>query len=516
MRAIADEVFDLTIALGGTVSGEHGDGIARTEYLGKVYGPLVEVFAKVKRLFDPAGILNPGKKVRDPALGYTLTSNLRFDTDYGTRPMSERLVWDAGGAAAEAERCHGCATCRTLPAALTRMCPVYKATRLEAASPRAKANLLREIAAGRLEGTDALEGLERVADLCVLCESCKLDCPSKVDVPKLMVEAKARVAAEGGSRLWRGLFARLDALSRLATPFAPLVNAMNRFGPVRWLMERVAHIDRRRPLPSLAWRPLRSRLRRRKPSDRTPSGRRVVYFPDVFAAYNEPALGEALVALLECAGAHVQVPPLRGCGILALCYGDPAFARRAVEYNLDTLADLVHQGYDVVVSEPTALLCLREAYGDFVSGGRAAEVAAHSYDACSYLLELRRNGEFDAELSPVPLRLGHHTPCHARALGLAEPILELLREIPELAVEAVEEGCCGIAGSAGVRSDKYDLSMQIGAALFERLGDERLDGAVTPCSTCRMQIEHGTRRTCWHPLHLLAHSALGTPLPKRI
>ena len=542
MRAVADEVFDFALSLGGTVSGEHGDGIARTEYLEKAYGPAARLFADVKGIFDPANLLNPGKKVPDPRRGYTLTSCLRFDPDYGSRPMGERLAWQDGGMAAEAERCHGCATCRTVPVTVTRMCPVFKATGLEEASPRAKANLLREIAAGRIHGRDALRRLGRVADHCLLCGSCKLECPSKLDVPKLMLEAKARVAAEGGAKLWRALFTRLDALSRLMAPAAPLVNAVNRLAPARWAMEKLLHIDRRRPLPRMVRSTLRKRLEKgtiyfcpstpeqpRLLSDRkgpevdvgsprgqklnVPFSARVVYFPDVFAELSDPSVGEALVSLLERAGIGVVVPPVRGCGILAMCYGNVAAARRAIRHNLAQLRDHARQGLDILVTEPTALLCLREMYADFVDGDDAAQVAARSHDAVAYVLKLVQSGELRLDLREVAMTVGHHTPCHSRASGAGSVAAELLAHVPGLTVVPVDEGCCGLAGSAGMRREKYDLSMRIGARLFDRLRSDEFDAATTECSACRMQIEHGTAKPCYHPLHILAHAAFGLSLP---
>jgi len=510
MRAIADEVFAFTLALGGTISGEHGDGMARTEYLEKAYGPLTALFAEVKRIFDPANLLNPGKKVRDPRRDYGLTSHLRFDPDYRARPLDERLSWRDGGLAAEAERCHGCATCRTRPTRVTRMCPVFKTLGLEEASPRAKANLLREIAAGRVEATDAAHHLERLAELCLMCGSCRLECPSRVDVPKLMLEAKARVAADGRPKLWRALFSRLDAMSALAAPAAPLLNAANRAAPVRWLLEKLCHVDRRRPLPPIARRPLHRRLRPQPAAER-----RVVYFPDVFAHYSDPSVGEALARLLEPAGIGLIVPKVRGCGILAMCYGNVAGAQTTIRHNLEQLRDYARQGIDILFTEPTALLCFRETYGDFVEDGALADVAPRCRDAAGFLLALRRSGELPLDLHDVAMTVGVHTPCHSRAAGLTTGVVELLAEVPGLKVVPVDEGCCGIAGSAGMRREHYELSMRIGARLFERLRREEFHAAVTECSACRMQLEHGTGKPAYHPLHLLDHAAFGTPLPGR-
>jgi len=514
MRAVADEVFDLTIALGGTPSGEHGDGIARTEYLAKLYGPLHHLFGAVKRIFDPRNLLNPGKKVPDPRSGFSLTGPLRFEPDYRSRRLDERLVWPAAGAAAEAERCHGCATCRTLPAAVTRMCPVFKATGAEEASPRAKANLLREIAAGRLKGRAARKALARVTEQCLLCESCKADCPSKVNVPKLMLEAKARLAAEGARRPRQRLLARLDALSRLAVPFAPLVNAANRARPARWLLEKLAGLDRRAPLPLVTSRPLRRRLRSLASHSalRDPQSA-IVYFPDVFAELSDPSIGEALVRLLEAAGIGVIIPPVQGCGILAMCYGDAPRAAETIRRNLAALQGYTRQGYDILVTEPTALLCLREGYADFVPDVAAREVAARTHDALDYLLGLRQRGQLKLDLREVPLALGRHVPCHARAAGIGAAAPALLADVPGLRVTTLNEGCCGLAGSAGLRREKYDLGMRIGAGLFDKVRAGSFHGTVTECSACRMQLEHGTGKPCYHPLHLLAHAAFGTPLP---
>ncbi|MBM4036101.1 MAG: FAD-binding protein [Planctomycetes bacterium] len=579
MRAVADEVFDLTIALGGTTSGEHGDGLARTEYLARLYGPLHHLFGAVKRTFDPENLLNPGKKVPDPRRGCSLTSHLRFDgavlpvaesspsprsrAGVATRgwwhrplacgPQAGRLChqppvptpfrkkdaiedrpllcWGAGGPAAEAERCHGCATCRApilggASVPRDRMCPVFKALGTEESSPRAKANLLREIAAGRLTGDEAARALARLSDLCLLCESCKADCPSKINVPKLILEARARLATEGRRTRGQWLFTRLDALARLARPIAPIANAANRLRPARWLIEKLAGLDHRAPLPPLARRSLRRRiadcglriadLRPGLPSSvrqseiRNPKSE-IVYLPDTFAEVSDPTIGEALIRLLAAAGIKTLIPPLEGCGILAMCYGNIAAARKTIRHNIEALS--AKPGIVILTTEPTAYLCLREAYADFVPDDAAREAAARTHDALDYLLALRNDGRLKLDLRPVGRTLAYHLPCHARAAGIGGAALKLLAEIPKLRIVPLNEGCCGLAGSAGMRRDTYGLSMRIGAPLFEKIRAEGIDGSVTECSACRLQLHHGAGKPSYHPLHLLAHSAFGTPLP---
>ena len=508
MRAVSEEVFDLTVSLGGTISGEHGDGIARTAYLKRLYGPLVRLFAEVKRVFDPQNLLNPGKIVPDGRRPYSLTSPLRFEV--GGPPTGDGLlVWADGGPGHEAERCHGCGTCRTLPVTATRMCPVFKALGLEEASPRAKANILREALASKLKPHEALAALERVAGLCLVCGSCGVECPSGTNVPKLILEVKARLAREGRNGLRGRLFARLDALSRRAVVVAPLLNALNRTRAARWALERLWGIDRRRPLPPIAARPLSKRLRR----ERAPKGEAVVYFPDVYAEYSHPSLGEAVVGLLEAAGLKVVVPPVLGCGILAMCYGDVDLARRTVAHNLEVLVEHVRSGREVVVSEPTALFCLRDAYAYYLDDPRVGEVAAHCHEAVAYLVGLRREGRLRLAPREMSLRVAYHTPCHSRAAGLASAATELLAGVPGLRVEPVEGGCCGMGGTAGMRREGYDLSMKIGATLFEKVRDGRFDGVVTECSACGMQIAHATGKPAWHPVELLASAALGAELP---
>jgi glycerol-3-phosphate dehydrogenase subunit C len=240
--------------------------------------------------------------------------------------------------------------------------------------------------------------------------------------------------------------------------------------------------------------------------------REAVYFPDVFAEYSDPRVGEALARLVERAGIGLVVPKVRGCGILAMCYGDVAGARRTIRHNLGALRAYARQGHDILFTEPTALLCFRESYGDFVVDGGAREVASRCRDAVEYVFSLLESGELAAELNELPMRVAYHTPCHSRAAGIGGAALALLDRIPGLNVVAVEEGCCGIAGSAGLRRENYELSMQIGAKLFERLLSDGFDGAVTECSACRMQIEHGTGKPVYHPLHLLDHAVFGTPL----
>ena len=255
MEQIAVETYELLLRLGGSISGEHGDGLSRTQFLEMQFGPeLYRVFHEVKDVWDPHHILNPGKIVynTDPHL---VRSNLRHGPGYRHDGMARReLVWKPGELEREAERCNGCAECRAVETIVT-MCPIFKATGDEAASPRAKGNLMRLLMNGRLDPEwAATDEFKRVADLCVNCKACFLECPSHVNIPVMMMEAKAQWVAENGQTIPNLFFVHAELVSKLNSMVAPLANWAARNPILRWAMEKMIGVDRRRTLPEFSSR----------------------------------------------------------------------------------------------------------------------------------------------------------------------------------------------------------------------------------------------------------------------
>ena len=369
-----------------------------------------------------------------------------------------------------ASACHGCGICRSSEPTL-RMCPSFRSSRMEAASPRAQANLLRQVATGavdpRLWGSDELKAH---ADLCIHCKLCKPECPSGVDVSSLMLEAKAAYVEKHGLAPRDWMFSRLELWARLASRLPIVTNFLLTRRWARGLLERLLGVSRYRVLPRVRRTPFTrrgARLGLDKPRPQQP-GPRVVYFVDVFANYYDQELAEATVSVLRHAGVNVYVPARqRSSGMASLIVGDIDHAREHALTNLRVLANAVRDGYTVVCSEPTAALMLREEYFKLTDDLDAELVAAHTMELGQYLLGLAGRGQLPPVEEPIHARVGYHQPCHLRALDVGTPGLDLLRSIPELDVEFIDRGCSGMGGTYGLARDRFRSSLRAGRGLLK-------------------------------------------------
>jgi FAD/FMN-containing dehydrogenase/Fe-S oxidoreductase len=526
--ALAEEIHALALKLGGTISTQHGTGLARTPWVERQYGKLYPVFRELKAIFDPHRIFNPGKIIGpDPGLpAWPLrvarpTQNgaetpLRPDSEAAgegaangvsaTRPAVLHLRWQPGEVLAQCQNCNGCGQCRT-EAPHQRMCPIFRVAHTEAATPRAKANLLRFLLE---EATDpqlwTSDAVREVADLCVNCKMCARECPAHVNVPKLMLEAKAANAAEHGLRRADWVMARTEAFARLGTAFATPINVALGGRVARWLLEKLFGVSRRRRLPTFARYSFVSQAARRGWTRKPRAGRpRVVYFVDLFANYNDPQIAEATVAVLHHNGVEVYVPPgQRGCGMAPLASGDVETARETAAHNLRLLADLAREGFQIVCSEPTAALMLKNDYPDLVDDPDVNLVAEQTVELTSYLGDLHGQGRLRTEFQPLPISLGHHVPCHVKALGRPPCGPDLLALIPGLRVHTIDVSCSGMAGTFGLKAENYDVSLAAGRPMLEELCRPRVLFGSTECSTCRMQMEEGSGKVTLHPVQYLA------------
>ncbi|OLE64991.1 MAG: hypothetical protein AUG03_06940 [Acidobacteria bacterium 13_1_20CM_2_68_14] len=504
METMAEEFTDLVIGMGGSLSGEHGDGRLRTPYLRRAYGPLVDAFEKVKRLFDPQGILNPGIIVHDGSYG--LTDDLRYGEGYRHSPTATSIddaVWQK-----EIEKCHGCGACRNY-------CPVAVATRDEAATARAKANLLRSVISGRLE-PDVLATAEfkSVMDLCVNCQLCHSECPTAIDIPGMAVMAKEIYVRARGKDTTDRVLTNPGPMMRFGTMFAPLANVALRFGPMRRLMASMTGVAAERDMAPFDSAPLRPRV----PSV-DPEGRKVAYFHGCFGGYQDvEGEGRAAVELLEALGCTVAIPPQECCGIAAITYGHLDDVRSSAERNVAALLDLTRRGYEVVYSAPSCGLALVEDYPRLLGTPQSEVLARHIRDIHEFVLDiLETDADLRARLRPVPIRLTYHNPCHMQARGLGDAVVRLLSLVPGVVVvPIVQDHCCGIAGTFGMKEKNFALSMQMGRPLFESIEQTGVGVVATGCGTCKIQIEQGSRMPVVHPIRIVRDSLLGGPLPPRV
>ena len=502
MVDIAEQVFDLAISLGGTMSGEHGDGIVRTEFLRRQFGELYPALEEVKALFDPDRLLNPGKIVGG---SQGMCENLKFGPDYaGARQAPViSLLFDNGEYERLLEKCQGCGTCRTLTAD-TSMCPMFKTLKDERLSPRGKVSLLRELLAGSLADSPANRAqLDRVLELCLNCGMCTVECPVLAEVPLLINEARARRIKATGVPLVKRLVSIYPALSR------PMPGFLNRIGgrvleigPLRGVMQKFTGIDRRRSFPPI--RPVR-KVREVHPAE--PKGR-VALFADLYASLHDPEIIECAVDILEYNGIDVIYPPQKEVGIVEMTAGAKAAVRRKAEYNLRGLGAAAADGRLIVCTEPSGAMCLRREYTRYTNAPAAKLVAGRTRDFFEFLRELKREGALRTDFIRLDEQFIYHTPCHLAAMNIGLPAVEILRDIPGIDIRVLQKNCCGMAGSFGVAAAHYDLAAQIGKPLFDEIEASGCRNLITECGSCRMQIEEMTAARVVHPVKLL-HRACG-------
>ncbi len=553
LEPLATGVYDIVLEAGGTIGSSQACGLARTQFLRKQFGELSQVFREIKDAFDPLGQLNPGKVIGDDphlllkdlkpwpaqeprstaapepatpvswasgeiraelAAGTTDASSSSKATEAGeiVAPLDETVIepalrWPVLSLVETAANCQGCGTCRSLePTA--RMCPSFRALRHEAASPRAQANLVRDIATGRLDprlwGTDEFKAH---ADLCIHCKLCRSECPSAVDVSSLMLEAKAAYVEKHGLPPHDWVFSRIEFWAALASRFPIITNFLLGRRTSRWLLERMLGVSRHRVLPRVS----RSSFTRRaarlgldKPRPQL-SGPRVVYFVDVYANYYDQELADSVVKVLRHAEVNVFVPSRqRSSGMAALLVGDVEHAREAAIANLRVLANAVRDGYTVICSEPTAALMLQQEYVKLTEDLDAELVASNTMDVGQYLLGLEGRGQLPKVQQKLEARVGYHQPCHLRAMGAGTPGLELLRNVLSLDVEFINRGCSGMGGTHGLSRERFWSSLRAGRGLMNRLREPDIEIGATECGACRIQMEQGATKRTLHPVKLLA------------
>jgi FAD/FMN-containing dehydrogenase/Fe-S oxidoreductase len=523
MESLAAALYEKVWLLGGTISGEHGDGLSRTPFLARQYGPLVNVFRELKHILDPQGILNPGKIV--PVAPSRMTQHMRAsgirmsesattaaptavaENGQAKQPLELQLPWSSEQMAAAAGICNGCGACRTTSPD-TRMCPIFRMNPREEASPRAKANLVRGLLAGTLPDDTLLQdACKEVADLCVHCHMCRLECPANVDVPKLMLEAKAAYVNNNGLTIQDRILTRIDSLAAFAGRLPGVANWVLRSPQARWLLEKATGIAQGRKLPRLARRSFlqQSALRRLHHPPRT-SGEKIVYFVDTYANHFDTQLGEALVAVMRHNGVavHVRQDQLQaGMPMIAAGAIDPA--RNIAARNVAMLAESVRQGYTIVATEPSAVLALTHEYPMLLDKDEdAVVVAEHTQEACHYLWQMHQRGRLKLNFQSQRISVGYHVPCHLRALGVGAPAENLLRLVPGIKVIRIEKGCSGMAGLWGAKRDNYRASLRAGFELISTVRDGPFQIGTTECSTCKMQMEQGSAKPTIHPIKLLA------------
>ncbi|MFH1371157.1 MAG: anaerobic glycerol-3-phosphate dehydrogenase subunit C [Planctomycetota bacterium] len=536
MARIADDVFSLCWSLGGSISGEHAVGLVRAAFLRRQYGDeFYNLMCGIKKIFDPDGLLNPGKIISDDSK--VMTKNLKATRRvWPKRTFGQTGVFfDEDEIALELERCNGCGLCRTGDKEL-RLCPVFRATGDELAASRAKMNVLRFWATGQMSDAD-FESPEfrKFLDLCVNCKACLRECPAGVDVSKVMATARAEYARRKGLPLAQRVLGHNRYLSMLGSAFAPLSNFVLRLEITKRLLEKTTGIDRRRTMPKFAFGTFlsagRAYLQTRRPPEMPID--KVAYFVDTYVNFNDHELGFAVIDVLRQNDIEVILPKQRPAPLPAIVYGDVKTAKRDLSYSIKYLAQAVRDGYKIICSEPSAAMCLKQELRHYVGGKDATIVSANTYELMEYLLGLLLKGKlnkpsdsslrakrsnlnlFDGQrLLRRPDLIGaprndnseyvYHTPCHLFATDSYGASIEMLQKLCGITVTDLKAGCCGLAGTFGMQKKNYELSEQIAKSLKETLDKSPAQCVLTECTACAMQIEHISGKQTLHPIKVLA------------
>ncbi len=504
---LAEEIADLVVEFGGSLSGEHGDGIVRGVFIEKMFGPrLVDAFRETKLAFDPDGLLNPGKIVDTPPF----RDNLRLSPETVNQRPAEWLDFSSeGGLARAAEMCNGQGACRKFDGG---MCPSFQVTQDEEHSTRGRANLLRQILNGAMP-LEELGGdrLHEALDLCVECKACKAECPSGVDLAKIKYEVLAHRHRAHGAPLRDRAFARIDRLLRLGSHAPRLANALASTPLTPVLMRRLG-LETRRPLPKLALQTF-DRWFRRRPTPPSARGD-VVLFDDTFTNFVHPEVGVAATRLIEALGYRVVRVARRGCcGRPSISKGMLDDAQALAERNVEALLSYAHAGIPIVGTEPSCLLTLRDEYPLLLRSDDASIVASQALLFDEWLARELASDDAAALFSGEQGELGElllHTHCHQKALSGFEQTLDVLRQAGYDA-RAIDSGCCGMAGSFGFESEHYEISRAMGELkLFPAIREALHAPVAITGVSCRQQIGHWTTAQPRHVVEYLADALVGS------
>ena len=514
-RRFVTEAAELVVRYGGSLSGEHGDGQARAELLPIMFGPrLVEAFARFKRIWDPAGKMNPGKVV-DP---YPLDSNLRTGPDYKPKalPTIFQFPDDGGSMAGATERCFGVGKCRKLEGGT--MCPSFQVTREEKHSTRGRARLLFEMLRGEtIPDGWRDEGIKEALDLCLACKGCKGDCPVSVDVATYKseflahyYEGRVRPAAAysmGMIDKWAAIGSRVPALANFVTQ-TPGLSALSK---------KLAGVTGHRDMPAFPPQSFKQWLDKHPPQNAFTAKGDVILWADTFNNYFMPHTAQAALEVLEDAGVRVRVPREH------LCCGRPLYdfgmldeAKRYLRSVMTTLAKDIAAGTPIVCLEPSCASVFRDELRNLFPHEEAAQRLSKQvvlfadflerigYNPAKFKFAGEKKTQARKHGQPVAPKALVHGHCHHKALWTMSPEQKLLTEAG-LSPEVLDSGCCGLAGSFGYEAEHYDISMQIGerSLLPSLRAAERDTFLVADGFSCRQQIAHGTSRRALHTAEAL-------------
>ena len=505
MRAMADDIADLVHRFKGSLSGEHGDGRARAPYIKKVLGPeMIPHLQKVKEIWDPNYIFNPGKIVNPKRIDEDLRVSSFSLNDI---EIETQFAWRKEGSFREAlDLCNGAGVCRKLAESGGTMCPSYMATKDEKDSTRGRANLFRQLFAGKGPEAFKAEDLKDALDLCLSCKACKSECPANVDMARMKAEFMQGWHNRNGISAGERFFGHAAKLYPLASVAPRISNWLMRSPVGKELLFQLFGIHKKRTLPTFADQPFRTWFLNR---NHAPATKKAALLIDPFTNYHDPGIGKAAVRILETFGYEVIVPAITETGRPQLSKGLIKDAKKLARENIPKLYHLVNKDIPVVGVEPSEILTLRDEYLDLCSDAmipKAQKIADNTYQFEEFFLKLvsdqpEKKSLFSAASRPVRV----HGHCHAKALVGDEPVLKALSAAGYQAAD-LQTGCCGMAGSFGYEVDHYNVSMDIGELrLFPQVRAQNENTLIcAPGFSCRHQIADGTGAHSYHPAELIA------------
>ena len=513
-RTIAEEIATLVKKYEGSLSGEHGDGRLRGEFIPKMVGERnYDLLKRIKQAWDPLGIFNPGKIVDTPPMD----SHLRYEAGQRTPAFDTVFRFHRQDILQHAEQCNGSGDCRKSHMAGGTMCPSYMATRDEKDTTRARANILREFLT-RSDKTNRFDHREiyEVMDLCLSCKGCKSECPSNVDVAKLKAEFLQHWYDANGVPLRAQLIARFEKLSRLGLLAPTLYNFMMTAPLVSRFVKGAVGFAAARSMPTLHGYTLRSWHRRHRASKSSrkefPNGK-VHLFCDEFTNYTDTHIGRKAVLLLEYLGYEVEIPRHAESGRTWLSKGLLREAKRIANDNIRLLSPVVDEGTPLIGIEPSAILSFRDEYPDLATDENLE--ASKRLSALAFQFEEFVCREIDkGRILPASFPGSHrhillHGHCQQKAVSSLTPLVRMLKLPANHSVETVPSGCCGMAGSFGYEAEHYDLSMKIGElVLFPAVRNASNETVIAAAGTsCRHQVKDGTGRKALHPIEIMYEAA---------
>lgn len=508
MRAVAEECFDLVAHYKGSHSGEHGDGLVRSEFHEKMFGPrMVANFGEVKKRFDPSGLFNPGKIVSPPKMDDRRL--FRYGPDYAVPEMHTELDWSdwtgsGGGFQGAVEMCNNNGACRKLKGGV--MCPSYRVTRKEKDLTRGRANSLRLAISGQL-GADAFasDEMAETMKLCVSCKGCKSECPTGVDMARMKIEVLSARAKKNGLSLHDRLVGFLPRYAVWVSKFPYLMNLRDKIPGLAALSETLTGFTAKRALPQWSAKPFSD-------SEVTPDAApQAVLFVDSFNRYFEPENLRSAVRVLQRGGISLDVvkagnggKPLC-CGRTFLSVGLVDKAREEAQRLVDALLPFAERGLPIIGLEPSCLLTLRDEIPALLPGRETALIAKHAFMFEEFIAKQSDNPDFDLPLKSPQAKIILHGHCHQKAMNVMSSIEKVLAMLPDTTVEKVETSCCGMAGAFGYGADTHEISVQMAEMnLLPAVRAADSDAIIVADGTsCRHQIQDNTDRKPMHVARLL-------------